>query len=425
MFQVFPGSFYELEEAFVADLLSARKSDPLSSLLVLSPSGRLLTHLQTRLARERSGFLNIQFLTFYALAERLLSNSAYTEIVVTEPAVYQEMIREVLTGKNPEPIDLLIRKALQTDGKPIPRGLAGALAATMKDLRDAGMRADLALKAAQDGFLGKEAPEAASTLALSTVDWSDSLRSITALRSSADLLRRAAGEAPKNAWLRGQKSIFLYGFYDLTGVQLDLVLSLADHPNARVYFPHEEGNPAYAYGEKLLKDSSFVSKCKPITSYPAPSDETITPEIFSCSGAKDEVWLTAKEILRRMDEGIAFDEIAVISRNLSPYLPALRDVFGAHEIPYTASRKEPAGAHPLVKTIQALLTFDEKNPNANTLREDLEKSPYAKIITPLDTEEEGTWTSHTTYHVPRSWTPQIQWTSDIFRRIHPPSERRY
>jgi ATP-dependent helicase/DNAse subunit B len=435
MFQVTTGSFLALEEAFVADLLAARKKDPLTSLLVLSPSGRLLTHLQTRLAGQSAGFLNIQFLTFYALAERLLSNSNYTEQVITEPAVYHEMIREVLTGTSPEPIDLLIRKDLKTDGKPISRGLAGALAATMKDMRDAGMRADLALKAARDGFLGKEAPEAASTLAL--YGRLVGLFEKHHLRSSADLLRRAAGEAPKNPWLRQQKTIFLYGFYDLTGVQLDLVLSLADHPDARIYFPHEEGNPAYAYGEKLLKDSAFVSKSRPeargpraeaknssevrgprseILPGPQPSALGPSVEVWSCSGARDEVWLAAKEILRRTDEGISFDEIAVISRNLSPYLRPLRDVFNAHEIPYNSARKEPAGAHPLVKTIRALLTFDEKYPSAKTLKEDLEKSHYMVRDTKTDNGRDTNGSpsyhatlndSRTTYHAHITWAVSL------------------
>ena len=280
VFRLYTGPFRALEDAFTSDLLAARKNDPLASLLLLSPSGRLLTHLQQQLSSysffrtgrkkqpirsfgqaERSnitGFLNVHFLTFYALAERLLSDTDYTEPVITEPAVYHEMIRTILTGTAPEPVDLVIRKAFQTEGKPIPRGLDGALAATMKDMRDAGMRADYALKAARDGFLGAEAPEAASTLALygRLIGLFEKHR----LRSSADLLRRAAGEAPKNSWLRRQKTIFLYGVYDLTGVQLDLALSLADHPDARIYFPHEPGNPAYAYAEKLLKDPAFVSK---------------------------------------------------------------------------------------------------------------------------------------------------------------------
>src|SRR5271168_2782486 len=106
MFQLVTGSFRDLEKSFLSDLLQQRQKDPLASLLVLSPSGHILTRLQTELATRQPGFLNIHFLTFYALAERLLSETLYTETVVTEPAFYQEMIRYILSGESPEPVDL-------------------------------------------------------------------------------------------------------------------------------------------------------------------------------------------------------------------------------------------------------------------------------------------------------------------------------
>src|ERR1035437_4272189 len=208
MFRLSTGPFSTLEKIFLTDLLEIRKNDSLSSLLVLSPSGRLLSHLQSRLSQENAGFLNIHCLTFYALAERLLAGADYKEMTVTEPALYEEMIRQVLVGVKPEPVDRAIRDALRLEGKPVSRGLAGALASTMKDLRDAAMRADKALEAAQEGFLGKGAPEAASTLALYAR--LVGLFEKHGLRSSADLLRRAAKIAPSHPWLRRQKAIFLY-----------------------------------------------------------------------------------------------------------------------------------------------------------------------------------------------------------------------
>lgn len=166
MFNLLTSRYREIEKALIEDVLDQRQADALSSLLVLSPSGHMLERLQRQLAEKAPSLLNIHFLTFYALAERLLAGASYTERIVTEPAVYQEIIRDILVGEASEPVDRAIREALHTEGKPIPKGLAGALAATMKDLRDAGMRADKALEVAREGFLGKEAPEAASTLAL-------------------------------------------------------------------------------------------------------------------------------------------------------------------------------------------------------------------------------------------------------------------
>ena len=418
MFNLLTSRYREIEKALIEDVLDQRQADALSSLLVLSPSGHMLERLQRQLAEKAPSLLNIHFLTFYALAERLLAGASYTERIVTEPAVYQEIIRDILVGEASEPVDRAIREALHTEGKPIPKGLAGALAATMKDLRDAGMRADKALEVAREGFLGKEAPEAASTLAL--YGRMIGIFEKNELRSSADLLRRAAAAARKHPWLAGQKAIFLYGFYDLTGVQLDLVLSLADHPNAKVYFPYEKGNPAHAYAERLLNDPAFAGKSitppHPASRGPLPTGEGLIPspygrgtasaqgeakiDLYSCSGARDEVWLAAKEILKLVDEGIPYREIAVVSRNLTPYLPALREIFRGHEIPYTCSRGEPAGSHPLVKTIRTLVTLDEKHPYIRTLRKDLAKSPYLSLShreRDGKAQGEGSWLSHITW----------------------------
>ncbi len=321
MFHLTTGTFRDIESAFLADLTKAKTADPRAQVLVLSPSGQILNRLQRHLATYQliaslgtvpNGMINAFFLTFYALAERLLSETLYTETVVTEPALYQEMIRQVLEGDHPEPVDLAIRQALNPEGKPIPVGLAGALAATLKDLRDSGMLAKKAVEVAKEGYLGKEAPEAASTLALYARVIG--LFEKKELRSSADLLRRAAKESPTNPWLKKQKAIFLYGFYDLTGVQLDLVLSLANHPDARVYFPFEEGVEAHAFAQKLLEDPAFASKCRigdpadrrtgdkeNLRSSEPPTRRT---DIWSCSGSRDELWTVAKEITQLADEGI-------------------------------------------------------------------------------------------------------------------------
>src|SRR5438132_75553 len=39
-----------------------------------------------------------------------------------------------------------------------------------------------------------------------------------------------------------------------------VVLALANHSNATIYFPYEKDNPAYAYAEKLLKDPALTTK---------------------------------------------------------------------------------------------------------------------------------------------------------------------
>jgi len=409
MFKLTTGSFRTLEDRFVGDLLSHRKQDPLSSLLVLSPSGHILTRLQSELAKQQPGVMNIHFLTFYALAERLLSDSEYFERQVNEPAFFQEIIHRILAGESDEPVDREVQKLFGMTGRRVPKGLPAALAGTLKDLRDSGIRAKAALLADKEGLLKGEALVETATLALHArlVGFFETYQ----IRASADLLRRAAETAPSHPWLARQKMICLYGFYDLTGVQLDFVGSLSHHPDARVYFPYQKNNPAYVYAERLLNDPAFTSKIVSGSSFLVSGStrnekletRNVVPEVWSCSGARDEVWLAAKEILRLRDEGLSFDDIGIVSRNLSPYLSALREIFTTHRIAFSASRGENAGSHPLVKAVRALLTLDKQHARVSTVQKDLEKSPYIQSVPEAEPipEEHGTWSLHAAWAMDR------------------------
>ena len=351
MFRLTTAPFRVLEDRFIADVMALCQSDSFSSVLVVIPTGRLRTHLQRQLVLKQPGLLDIHFLTFFGLAEQIVMDGPlHEDRIVGESALYREIIRELLEGTTQTPFQL--REDFLGAGKTITRGLPGALAGTLKDLRDAGVRVTDALKAALEGHLGPEAASAAPTLELYAHVYGI-LQKLN-LRTPSDLLRRAAEHAPKSSFLKKQKAIFVYGFYDMTGVQLDLTLSLANHPDAKMYFPYEKNNPAYVFAEKLLNDSGLVAKVERnlvlSTLHPHPST-TYT----NCSGARDEVWFAAKEIQRLMDDGLHPSEIAVISRTLTPYFSALRDIFSSHQIPYVTSKNEPAGSHPWIKTLRAQL----------------------------------------------------------------------
>ena len=347
------GSFQALEAALIADVGRLRLDDPLSGILVVIPTGRVRTRLQQQLVLKHAGLLQIDFLTPFGLAERILQDgSVHDDRVVGGSALYQEIIRGFLDGSSEEAFTL--KQDLMGPERTITRGLPGALASTLKDLRDSGARVTDAMKAALEGHLGPEAGGAAPTLELYARVYSTLQKNH--LRTPSDVLRRAANHASRSAFLKNKKAIFLYGFYDFTGVQLDLILALSNHPDARVYFPYEEGDPAYAYAEKLLNDPVFTTKYSAASTQRLKTDTAPTHlTLSSCSGSHDEVWFTAKQILRLLDEVVAPSDIAVIARRLDPYLSAIRDLFAGHQIPYAASKGEPAGAHPWVKSVRGLV----------------------------------------------------------------------
>ena len=75
------------------------------------------------------------------------------------------------------------------------------------------------LKVALEGHLQDEGLEVAPTLELFARLYE--VLQKYGLRTPADQLRRAASQIIEESPLREQAGIFLYGFYDLTGVQLD------------------------------------------------------------------------------------------------------------------------------------------------------------------------------------------------------------
>lgn len=378
MFNLKTGSFRALEEACVSDVLAARRQDPLAPLLVLSPSGHILTRLQTQLCQapplslgettglthspiaprvpgrdgrvQGEGFLNIQFLTFYALAERLLTDIEFGDSLVKESALYREIIHDFLTGKGDVPYtskDKLIH------GGAVPKGLPGALAATLKDLQDSGARVVDCANVAREGHLGDALEDAVPALELNVLLYG--VLHKNKLRTSADFIRRAAERARNNSWLKSQKAIYLYGFYDVTGVQLDLIQAVAAYPTAQIYFPYEKDRPGHDYGEKLLDD--LRGKSGHVTVLPAPGAAAPEIEAYSCSGTENEVWWAAKQILKQVEAGVPFHKMAVLARALEPYMNSLPSVFEAHCIPYALHAEEPVGAYPLVKTArQALIS---------------------------------------------------------------------
>lgn len=364
MFHLSTGPYRDLESAFLKDVSAHKSSDPLGSLLVLSPSGQILNRLQRRLA-ESQAYLNIHFLTFFALAERVLGEAPAGEgNVVTEPALYRELIQDFLEGRAELPFisrDQLFRRG------PVPRGLTGALAATLKDLQDSGARVVDCANVVREGHLGEAATPAIPILELNVLLYK-ALHDRN-LRTSADRIRRAADRVPKSPWIQGQKAVYLYGFYDLTGVQLDLILALASHANARLYFPYEEGNPAYGYAELLLKDPALISKTRrhgdtgtrghdgldSSPRHPVSASPRRTIEAYSFSGSHNEAWWVAKQILKQADAGVPFTEMAVVARTLEPYQNTLREVLETHRIPFALHAEEPVGTYPLVKHARALM----------------------------------------------------------------------
>jgi len=110
--------------------------------------------------------------------------------------------------------------------------------------------------------------------------------------------------------------------------------------------------PTVAYGEAQSHASISILNEFPVNAE-RPLGEGI--QIFSAVNRRTEVEGVARE-LRRLarDEGLCWNEMAVMTRDLAGYHELITQVFTAYEIPHFSDHKRSVLHHPLIELIQSI-----------------------------------------------------------------------
>ncbi|MDE2236342.1 MAG: PD-(D/E)XK nuclease family protein, partial [Elusimicrobia bacterium] len=184
-----------------------------------------------------------------------------------------------------------------------------------------------------------------------------------------------------------------YGFYDLTGLQLNFFQAVSSRLPTTLFFPYRRGHPAFRFADDFFKQ--VLAARSPQEAARAPGRAAVEPaldglfcgqapaalpdgalRLLSASGARDEVWAAAKEILALVDEGFCrFDEIGVTARSLEPYRAALAEVFEENAIPLELSAGQPLLRRPAAKLAWTLLSLARRDFPAMAVL-DVLGSPY-------------------------------------------------
>lgn len=385
------GPFEDLEEAFVERMKALLPKPGGRPVLVVAPS-RVLTDRLERLLTVEKGMplMGVHFHTFHSLAALVVEESGFPDAaLVTDPVFHDAVVDRAL--------DLAPTLGVARELR--PKALASAVRSSLRDLIDAGVSA----KQVAEHFgstLIKDEEEGArlnALLALLAL-YEKELARLGILPPSA-LVKHAAGTAASSGFLDSFSEILYYGFYDLTGLQLDFFEAVTATRPSTLYFPFRQGHPAFRFSEDLFSQKfSGRSSSAPAggaggTALGASLDSLFDPSrpsvaveagrvsVVSASGARDESWAAAKEALRLLNQGIPAHEIAVVARTLEPYRPALADAFSAESLPLDLSCGEPILRHPAAKAALDLLTLRERDFPARTV-EDLSSSPYFTAATP-------------------------------------------
>lgn len=335
-----------LESAFRETFAALRHDDPLTPLAVIAPSKRLSDRLK-ELALEAvpEGFAAVRFFNLFSFARTLYDEAAPADFTLVLDKLLPERLVRAILRRHFEREPYLSRAALA------PGGLLGAL----HELKAAAVDPGKALAALAEGELGEEdAPKLAEILSLYK-RYADELRR-RRIHERADVVRIAADHAPRSETLGSFKHVLYYGFYDLDQNQLDLLKEVKRRVPCTVFFPYLE-TPGYAYAKEFLR--TVIAPMADDTRELPDEPSTHRAARFATSGAHDEVWAAAKEILKLSDVGVPYDQIGLVARTLDPYLPLIDSIFRDHKIPYTSSGQRSLSRDPRVKAARLLFTLDD------------------------------------------------------------------
>ncbi len=377
-----------LEDAFVNRVRELMGS-PGRPICIVAPSRRLADRLERLLSVDQGlPLFNVHFHTFYSLAWTIVEESGPPKGDFILDSSFYNRIVDLLADEIPE-FSALFEKSAR------PKALAENLRASLRDLLDAGVsREILQENFGEDGLLRLERKASLDSLLKLSERYLQKLSDLDVL-SVADIVRLATERAENSLFLKNFQEIIYYGFYDLTGLQLDFFERVVKAHSCRLFFPYRKAHPAFRFAKdffeqklagyetiELDSDSSGLAMGPALERLFTSTNDTrvaLSSEkirFANVSGIHDEVWFAAKEILRLVEaEGFAFEEIGVVARSLDSYRDAVLRVFSENAISFDMKASTPLLRQPLVKTALNLFNIRRRDfPSA--MVEDIAASPY-------------------------------------------------
>ena len=344
MLRIVTGPFHPvLEHALVEDVRSCKTDDPFAPLAVIVPSASLVEHLKRVLTcHESRAFLNIHFLTFHQLALRLRDDLDVVSEASPEPTLqlvddffFEQLVRQVVRRKLPglEPLMRL----------PASPGTWKGLWATVRDLKDAVVAPTTALKALTEGVFEEEDRIWLHSLFTLHAALMEAGRSLE-VGSPDDLAASLGRDLSGSSFLNGLHSLFYYGFYDLSQVQLSFFESVVRVAPTTLYFPLQNRSPflfARQFFERYLLPLADTYEDRSVEEGRTLTTELVELSVMNVIGVEEELAAVCREILTLVEvNGYRFDEIGVVARTLEPYQARLQSVFDHHLVPFTSTDRK-------------------------------------------------------------------------------------
>ena len=375
--RIYTGSFAALENRLMREFEELQDSDPLSPVAVLVGSNLLATYLRRRFAEERGPAANIRYYTFLDLALQLARRTGFVDPRPRLPRLGAAAILEsILTGQIPDvfrPVSTYL-------------GFRNALLDTFRDLRDAGINDNQFENSLRHSM--RAYPDRRDHLSGLARLYRDFRRRERVFRDVDDDFREAIANSAKTANLLGTNLLFVYGIYDVTGQQVQLLSALKDCMELFYFIPYVDDSVsrfAAPFLESRMKELNanpepLISNCprsdlgrlwsahfKSSHSSTATSDDAAGKRhsadgsfaLVSAPGESRAAMEAIRELLGAVRDGVitGFHEAAIILRQAQDELPMFIEAFRLRGIPFFVHGGASLAERPLSRAVLALLSL--------------------------------------------------------------------
>ena len=331
------GTYRSIEKEFLT-YLSGLHVGPQRPVLVLCPSGRMAEYLRRKLVTRNGIISNLFFVTFTDLMEQLDREANPAQL----PILPNDHFR-----------DYLLKNTLLKPGLnryPISRGFVTAVKSSLQDLAD-GLADERVLEeyisTVTDPILEAEQTHWKWLIEVYR-SYEEKMEQIAGFRSYRQHFEQVLMQVPHSNWLKRFAEIIVYGFYDLTGRQLELFQSLQTHYPVSIFWVYTSA-PAFLFGKKFFETNLLRNKAQRVA-LPNGTEPTAAKGVVNClftdqtsdtdaicwisaPHPRGELFFVAKEIVRlHEEEQIDFADMAVVARDLSAYQNEIPSLFRQNAI---------------------------------------------------------------------------------------------
>jgi hypothetical protein len=296
--------------------------------VAIVPSRSLREHLSARLVEQHGrAVCGISIQTLDGLVASILARAG--ESTGSDNALLPALVRQLARR------EASLRESLDD----LSRGYAPVVG-EVTDLLDAGLEsahADAVIELIEESSRGAFAKRAAAVVRVAARA-SEQLEDLGIAHLSTRV-RRVCGLIDENPErVLPARAVFVFGYADATGLQMDLIEMLLRRCGACVYLDHPADpedptnpDPGVAFSDRFSARMRGAVGVETLDLSEAPSRPEV--RVLRAPGLEAEVRGVANRVRGALDAGVQPERVGVVTRNLDLYRSALRVQFGRLGIP--------------------------------------------------------------------------------------------